>query len=94
MKKNVKKRYKIHTQLSPIKFLPWILTASFHSVLICWLLYNRHVIETTGSFPQEKILKEDLTFWNWTLGVLVLAFIITPQFLVLAAVVKVCRYSK
>jgi len=78
--------------LSAIKFLPWILTTFIHSVPIAWL-YFTHMTESSDSYPPEKLLRTDLTCWDWFLG-FVLSFVITtPQVIVLAAQCRVRRLS-
>merc|ERR1712107_604924 len=63
-----------------------------HSVPIAWLYYT-HMTESSDSHPPEKLLRTDLTCWDWILGFVLSFFISTPQVIVLAAQCRVRRLS-
>jgi len=78
-------------QLSALEFLPWILTAFFHSVPPAYLYY-RFMTVSGDTYPHyERSLRPDLTCWNWIVGSIIWTFILTPQIVVLAAAVRVRR---
>jgi len=81
-------------QLSALKFLPWMLTALIHFLplayfYICYMTKRT----TTLPWPFERILWTDLTYWHWVIGGIVSTLILTPQFLVLAAVIRIRRLN-
>jgi hypothetical protein len=82
------------TQLSALKFLPWMLTAFIHSLPLAYF-YHCYMTKrtTTLPWPLERILWTDLTYWHWAIGGVVSTLILTPQFLVLAAVIRVRRFD-
>ena len=43
--------------------------------------------------PIERVLWTELTCWQWVIVGLVSTLILTPQFLVLVAVIRVCRFD-
>jgi len=79
-------------QLSALKFLPWILTAFIHSIPSVYFHYF-YMTERTYSYPYGRNLRTDLTCWHWVIGSMVWVLILTPQFVVLAAVVRVRRLN-
>lgn len=83
-------------QLSAINFLPWILTSFIHSLPIA-CLYFTYMTESTNSYawghPPEKLLRKDLTCWDWIFGIVLCTVIITPQVIVLTAQWRVRRLS-
>jgi len=79
-------------QLSALEFLPWILTAFFHSVPPAYLYYCFMTGWDGDTYPHYKrSLRPDLTCWNWIVGSIIWTFILTPQIVVLAAAVRVRR---
>ena len=82
------------TQLSALKFLPWMLTALIHSLPLAYF-YHCYMTKrtTTLPWPFERILWTDLTYWHWAIGGVVSTLLLTPQFLVLAAVIRVRRFD-
>jgi hypothetical protein len=81
-------------QLSALKFLPWMLTALIHSLPLAYF-YHCYMTKSTTTLPWpfERILWTDLTCWHWAIGGVVSTLILTPQFLVLAAVIRVRRLN-
>ena len=82
------------TQLSALKFLPWMLTAFIHLLplayfYICYMTKRT----TTLPWPFERILWTDLTCWHWVIAGVVSTLILAPQFLVLAAAIRVHRFN-
>jgi len=71
-------------QLSALKFLPWMLTVFIHSCILLLLLHDKEAFKL-----QETIT--DLTFWHW---LVVWTLVLTPQVVVLAAVIRVRRFDQ
>jgi len=90
-------------QLSVPKFVPWMLNAFIHSVIPAYFFFC-YLTKRTNTLPyQLKFIIQPLfwiadltdsiigTYWYW---VIVWTLTLTPQVLVLAAVIRVCRLNK
>ena len=76
------------TQLSALKFLPWMLNAFIHTLSLAYFFCYMTKRTNTLPWPLERIT--DLTFWHW---LIVWTLILTPQFVVFAAVIRVRRFD-
>jgi len=79
-------------QLSTLKFLPWMLTAFIHSIPLAWLCFY-YMYRSASTYPYEKILRTDLTCWDWTFATIGGGLVLAPQVVVLAAALRVRRLS-
>jgi len=91
-------------QLSAPKFVPWLLTAFIHSFLPAYFFFC-YLTKRTNTLPSQlKLIIQPLywiaaltnssmidPFWQW---VIVWTLVLTPQVLVLAAVIRVRRLNK
>ena len=76
------------TQLSANKFVPWMLTAFIHSLPPA-VFFGCYTATRTNNppWPLEGIY---WTYWHW---LIVWTLILTPQFVVLAAFIRVHRFD-
>ena len=76
------------TQLSANKFVPWMLTAFIHSLPPA-VFFGCYTATRTNTppWPLEGIY---WTYWHW---LIVWTLILTPQFVVLAAFIRVHRFD-
>jgi len=79
-------------QLSTLEFLPWMLTAFIHSIPPAWLCFY-YMYTSSSTYPYEKILRTDLTCWDWIFSIVGAGLVLAPQVVVLAAALRVRRLS-
>jgi ABC-type glycerol-3-phosphate transport system permease component len=79
-------------QLSTLEFLPWMLTAFIHSIPLALACFY-YMYTSSSTYPYEKILRTDLTCWDWTFAIVGAGLVLAPQVVVLAAAQRVRRLS-
>ena len=85
------------TQLSTLEFSPWILTAFIHCVPIAYFTYRWNTCHLISqNLPKPPHPSNASLTWecgHWTLVALLWTLALTPQFIVLAALVRVHRFD-
>ena len=77
------------TQLSALKFLPWMLNAFIHTLSLAYFCFC-YITKRTNTLPWPLEMITELTYWHWAI---VWTLILAPQFVVFAAVIRVRRFD-